>query len=165
MLKSWYTNEVKIYKKILNRLNDKILIIKSSKVAHIVLKAINFNYKYFRKIPNWRFRYIVGIIQDVNPLLKIRKISTPNIDVIIPVSSKDLPLLGLDFLVKQRYLNYFIMKLKLFIPIVCAPEGIWTPNLLIRSQMLYPLSYERLITCVIVWQPSKLFSSSPSTII
>ena len=26
-----------------------------------------------------------------------------------------------------------------------APEGIRTPNLLIRSQMLYPLSYERLI--------------------
>ena len=25
-----------------------------------------------------------------------------------------------------------------------APEGIRTPNLLIRSQMLYPLSYERL---------------------
>ena len=25
----------------------------------------------------------------------------------------------------------------------CAPEGIRTPNLLIRSQMLYPLSYER----------------------
>ena len=27
--------------------------------------------------------------------------------------------------------------------IVGAPEGIRTPNLLIRSQMLYPLSYER----------------------
>ena len=26
----------------------------------------------------------------------------------------------------------------------CAPEGIRTPNLLIRSQMLYPLSYRRL---------------------
>jgi hypothetical protein len=26
---------------------------------------------------------------------------------------------------------------------VCAPEGIRTPNLLIRSQMLYPLSYGR----------------------
>ena len=26
----------------------------------------------------------------------------------------------------------------------CAPEGIRTPNLLIRSQMLYPLSYGRL---------------------
>ena len=25
----------------------------------------------------------------------------------------------------------------------CAPEGIRTPNLLIRSQMLYPLSYGR----------------------
>ena len=25
----------------------------------------------------------------------------------------------------------------------CAPEGIRTPNLLIRSQMLYPLSYRR----------------------
>ena len=28
---------------------------------------------------------------------------------------------------------------------VCAPEGIRTPNLLIRSQMLYPLSYGRLL--------------------
>lgn len=27
---------------------------------------------------------------------------------------------------------------------VCAPEGIRTPNLLIRSQMLYPLSYGRM---------------------
>ena len=34
-------------------------------------------------------------------------------------------------------------------PLTCAsrgaPEGIRTPNLLIRSQMLYPLSYGRLI--------------------
>lgn len=28
---------------------------------------------------------------------------------------------------------------------VCAPEGIRTPNLLIRSQMLYPLSYGRIV--------------------
>jgi hypothetical protein len=27
--------------------------------------------------------------------------------------------------------------------VICAPEGIRTPNLLIRSQMLYPLSYGR----------------------
>ena len=27
----------------------------------------------------------------------------------------------------------------------CAPEGTRTPNLLIRSQMLYPLSYGRLV--------------------
>ena len=27
--------------------------------------------------------------------------------------------------------------------LICAPEGIRTPNLLIRSQMLYPLSYGR----------------------
>ena len=30
-----------------------------------------------------------------------------------------------------------------------APEGIRTPNLLIRSQMLYPLSYARLLSCVL----------------
>ena len=29
--------------------------------------------------------------------------------------------------------------------ICCAPEGTRTPNLLIRSQMLYPLSYGRLV--------------------
>lgn len=29
-------------------------------------------------------------------------------------------------------------------PMLCAPEGTRTPNLLIRSQMLYPLSYGRL---------------------
>jgi hypothetical protein len=29
-----------------------------------------------------------------------------------------------------------------------APEGIRTPNLLIRSQMLYPLSYGRLCSIV-----------------
>ena len=32
-----------------------------------------------------------------------------------------------------------------------APEGIRTPNLLIRSQMLYPLSYGRLVY-VVVWR-------------
>jgi hypothetical protein len=31
----------------------------------------------------------------------------------------------------------------------CAPEGIRTPNLLIRSQMLYPLSYGRLSSIVL----------------
>ena len=30
-------------------------------------------------------------------------------------------------------------------PLACAPEGIRTPNLLIRSQMLYPLSYGRVL--------------------
>ncbi len=30
-----------------------------------------------------------------------------------------------------------------------APEGIRTPNLLIRSQMLYPLSYGRLSSVVL----------------
>jgi hypothetical protein len=30
---------------------------------------------------------------------------------------------------------------------VSAPEGIRTPNLLIRSQMLYPLSYGRMFGC------------------
>ena len=29
-----------------------------------------------------------------------------------------------------------------------APEGIRTPNLLIRSQMLYPLSYGRPFSCL-----------------
>ncbi len=33
--------------------------------------------------------------------------------------------------------------------LMSAPEGIRTPNLLIRSQMLYPLSYGRLFfSCV-----------------
>jgi hypothetical protein len=31
---------------------------------------------------------------------------------------------------------------------LCAPEEIRTPNLLIRSQMLYPLSYGRLSSVV-----------------
>ena len=31
--------------------------------------------------------------------------------------------------------------------VVSAPEEIRTPNLLIRSQMLYPLSYGRLFCC------------------
>ena len=36
-----------------------------------------------------------------------------------------------------------------------APEGIRTPNLLIRSQMLYPLSYGRLCSVVsYVWRPA-----------
>ena len=30
-----------------------------------------------------------------------------------------------------------------------APEGIRTPNLLIRSQMLYPLSYGRMCSIVL----------------
>ena len=38
-----------------------------------------------------------------------------------------------------------------------APGGIRTPNLLIRSQMLYPLSYRRLFSChaVLVMLPFK----------
>ena len=32
---------------------------------------------------------------------------------------------------------------------VSAPEGIRTPNLLIRSQMLYPLSYGRMLSSVV----------------
>jgi hypothetical protein len=31
----------------------------------------------------------------------------------------------------------------------CAPEGIRTPNLLIRSQMLYPLSYGRRCSTIV----------------
>ena len=37
--------------------------------------------------------------------------------------------------------------------LTCAREGIRTPNLLIRSQMLYPLSYARLFSFV---QPAHL---------
>ena len=33
-----------------------------------------------------------------------------------------------------------------------TPGGIRTPNLLIRSQMLYPLSYGRLVTPAGAWQ-------------
>ncbi len=33
--------------------------------------------------------------------------------------------------------------------LTCAREGIRTPNLLIRSQMLYPLSYARLLNYVL----------------
>jgi hypothetical protein len=33
-------------------------------------------------------------------------------------------------------------------PAESAPGGIRTPNLLIRSQMLYPLSYRRVFSCV-----------------
>ena len=43
-----------------------------------------------------------------------------------------------------------------------APEGIRTPNLLIRSQMLYPLSYGRLgIACNLV-QPTGLAIPAPN---
>ncbi len=38
-----------------------------------------------------------------------------------------------------------LLPLKLFPLVLSAPEGIRTPNLLIRSQMLYPLSYGRLV--------------------
>jgi hypothetical protein len=34
----------------------------------------------------------------------------------------------------------------------CAPEGIRTPNLLIRSQVLYPLSYGRVFSCYLAGQ-------------
>lgn len=36
----------------------------------------------------------------------------------------------------------------ILVPALCgAPEGIRTPNLLIRSQVLYPLSYGRMLWC------------------
>ena len=36
-----------------------------------------------------------------------------------------------------------------------APEGIRTPNLLIRSQMLYPLSYRRMFLALDFFNPSR----------
>ena len=39
--------------------------------------------------------------------------------------------------------------------IVGAPEGIRTPNLLIRSQMLYPLSYRRMFLASDFFNPSR----------
>ena len=36
----------------------------------------------------------------------------------------------------------------------CAPEGTRTPNLLIRSQMLYPLSYGRMFCCRPTYHPT-----------
>ena len=39
--------------------------------------------------------------------------------------------------------------------IVGAPEGIRTPNLLIRSQMLYPLSYRRMFRGLNFFNPSR----------
>ena len=39
--------------------------------------------------------------------------------------------------------------------IVGAPEGIRTPNLLIRSQMLYPLSYRRMFLALDFFNPSR----------
>jgi len=44
--------------------------------------------------------------------------------------------------------------------LTCAREGIRTPNLLIRSQMLYPLSYARLFICD--WQYYPLFLLAPN---
>jgi hypothetical protein len=35
-----------------------------------------------------------------------------------------------------------------------APEGTRTPNLLIRSQMLYPLSYGRMFCCRPTYHPT-----------
>ena len=46
---------------------------------------------------------------------------------------------GLADLECESASNYFCR----WRPFYCAPEGIRTPNLLIRSQMLYPLSYGR----------------------
>ena len=39
--------------------------------------------------------------------------------------------------------------------IIGAPEGIRTPNLLIRSQMLYPLSYRRMFLALDFFNPSR----------
>ncbi len=39
--------------------------------------------------------------------------------------------------------TFGIVTTNLFPQVKSAPEGIRTPNLLIRSQMLYPLSYGR----------------------
>ena len=42
----------------------------------------------------------------------------------------------------------------------CAPEGIRTPNLLIRSQMLYPLSYGRMVfICSVAADPGQVARS------
>ena len=56
--------------------------------------------------------------------------------------------------------------------LTCAREGIRTPNLLIRSQMLYPLSYARLLNCVLRMRilhvnhaPEKLAKSEPKSVL
>ena len=42
----------------------------------------------------------------------------------------------------------------------CAPGGIRTPNLLIRSQMLYPLSYGRLLSKLCVDNEEILYTAT-----
>ena len=44
--------------------------------------------------------------------------------------------------------------------LTCAREGIRTPNLLIRSQMLYPLSYARLCSFVEPVKPTCFLQAS-----
>jgi hypothetical protein len=46
--------------------------------------------------------------------------------------------------------------------IFCAPEGTRTPNLLIRSQMLYPLSYGRMLLSY-RWSRRYTYPSAPAT--
>ena len=46
--------------------------------------------------------------------------------------------------------------------LTCAREGIRTPNLLIRSQMLYPLSYGRLGTSCNLAEPTGLSITVPN---
>ena len=48
----------------------------------------------------------------------------------------------------QRLPGVVLVPRESMVVLVCAPEGIRTPNLLIRSQMLYPLSYGRLVVLV-----------------
>ena len=55
----------------------------------------------------------------------------------------------------QRLPGVVLVPRESMVVLVCAPEGIRTPNLLIRSQMLYPLSYGRLVLLVL---PVELFS-------
>lgn len=77
-------------KQILKYFNDTIILIQKSSFLYYVICLLNLSYRYLRVIPNWRVRYIVGLAQDSNPLMKIKRIGTPSIDVIIPVSAKDI---------------------------------------------------------------------------
>ena len=47
-----------------------------------------------------------------------------------------------DLLIQNQTVR---LEVRFYVQIFGAPAGIRTPNLLIRSQMLYPLSYERLV--------------------
>lgn len=74
----------------LRSLEFRISQLQMSKFGLLIKVISDFIYLNFNIVPNWKIRHLVSIILDSNPLGQVTPSYFPKIDVIIPLSKKDL---------------------------------------------------------------------------